>query len=234
MVDKQTILITGAGRGIGKMLASHYLSTGSYNVVGISKSSEPDLEFDFFENICVEDGGQISKLFSDLKKLGMDPDIVINNASVLTSQYAMIMTSSQAEDMISTNLLGTFLVSKEAAKHMRRKRFGRIINISSMAASLEPAGDSVYAATKMAVQTLANVFARELGSLGITCNSLGVTAIETDMLNQLPRDKIDEIIGDLRIPRYATIEDITNVIDFFISPNSDYITAQTLYLGGIN
>ena len=234
MVDKKTILITGAGRGIGKMLASHYLSTGSYNVVGISKASEPDLEFDFFENICVEDSGQIAKLFSDLKKLNMEPDIVINNASVLTSQYAMIMTSSQAEDMISTNLLGTFLVSKEAAKHMRRKRFGRIINISSMAASLEPAGDSVYAATKMAVQTLANVFARELGSLGITCNSLGVTAIETDMLNQLPRDKIDEIINDLRIPRYAKLEDIINVINFFISPDSDYITAQTLYLGGIN
>ena len=234
MADKKTILITGAGRGIGKMLASHYIATGAYNVAGISKSSKPFLEFDFFSNVCVDDPAQIATLFSDLKKKNLEPDIVINNASVLTSQYAMIMTSSQAEAMISTNLLGTFLVSKEAAKQMRRKRFGRIINISSMAASLEPAGDSVYAATKMAVQTLANVFARELGSLGITCNSLGVTAIETDMLNQLPRDKIDEIVSDLRIPRYAELRDIINVIDFFISPSSDYITAQTLYLGGIN
>ena len=161
-------------------------------------------------------------------------DIVINNAAVLTSQYAMILPFSNAVDMVNVNLLGTFFVSREAAKLMRKNGFGRIINIGSMAASLEPMGDSIYAASKAGINTLANVMAKEFSQYNITCNTIGITAIETDMLNQLPRHKIDEIIAKLPIPRYAVPNDIFNVVDFFASENSSYVTAQVIYLGGIN
>ena len=117
---------------------------------------------------------------------------------------------------------------------MRSGKWGRIINIGSMAVSLEPVGDSMYAATKAAISTLANVMAKEFAPMNITCNTLGITAIETEMLSQLPRNKIDAVIAGLPIPRYATADDILNVVDFFASERSSYITAQTVFLGGVN
>ena len=146
----------------------------------------------------------------------------------------MILAVKNVTDMVNVNLLGTFFISREASKLMRKNGYGRIINIGSMAASLEPIGDSIYAACKAAVNTIANVMAKELSGLNITCNTLGITAIETDMLHQLPRHKVDEIISKLPIPRYASANDIFNVIDFFASEKSSYITAQVIYLGGIN
>jgi 3-oxoacyl-[acyl-carrier protein] reductase len=140
-------------------------------------------------------------------------------------------------DMLNVNLLGVFIVSREAAKLMRGKESGRIINIGSMASSLEPIGDSIYAATKSGIITLANVMAKEFSTLNITCNTLAITAIETDMLNSHSANaqvKIKQIINNLPIPRIANIDDILNVIDFFSSERSSYITAQTIYLGGIN
>jgi 3-oxoacyl-[acyl-carrier protein] reductase len=161
-------------------------------------------------------------------------DIVVNNAAVLTSQYAMIMPAGAAQAMVNVNLLAPFLVSREAAKWMRKTKWGRIINIGSMAASLEPQGDSVYAACKAGLVTLANVMAKEFAPFNVTCNTLGITAIETDMLGQLPRDKIDAVIAGLPLPRLATPDDILNVVDFFASERSAYVTGQTLYLGGVH
>ena len=95
----------------------------------------------------------------------------------------------------------------------------------------------MYAATKSAISTLANVMAKELSSMNITCNTVAITAIETDMLNShsdIAKEKIRDIINSLPIPRIATVDDVTNVIDFFASEKSSYITGQTIYLGGIN
>jgi 3-oxoacyl-[acyl-carrier protein] reductase len=106
-----------------------------------------------------------------------------------------------------------------------------------MATSLEPMGDSIYAATKAGIITLANVMAKEFSAMNVTCNTIGITAIETDMLHShtpAAQEKIKDIIANLPIPRMATADDIMNVIDFFASERSSYITAQTIYLGGIN
>jgi 3-oxoacyl-[acyl-carrier protein] reductase len=124
--------------------------------------------------------------FAALKKVTDAVHIVINNAAVLTSQYAMIMPPAQAQAMMNTNLMGAFMVSREASKLMRKRKWGRIINIGSMAVSLEPIGDSMYAACKAGLSTLANVMAKELAPLNVTCNTLSITAIKTDMLAQLP------------------------------------------------
>jgi 3-oxoacyl-[acyl-carrier protein] reductase len=173
---------------------------------------------------------EISKQFKRI-------DIVINNAAVMTSQYAMIMPVKNAVEMVNINLLGVFFVSREAAKLMRGKECGRIINIGSMATNLEPVGDSIYAASKIGMATLANVMAKEFASMNVTCNTVAITAIETDMLrshSETAQIKINEIIKSLPNPRMSTIDDITNVIDFFVSERSSYITSQIIYLGGIN
>lgn len=227
-------LVTGSRRGVGRLIAEHILSNGG-QVLGFARgeSTIDHLNYHHFQ-VDIGDPTSVQQGFAALKKLTENVHIVINNAAVLTSQYAMIMPSSQAQAMINTNLMGAFMVSREASKLMRKGKWGRIINIGSMAVSLEPIGDSVYAACKAGLTTLANVMAKELAPLNITCNTLSITAIKTDMLSQLPAHKIDAVIASLPIPRYAEADDILNIIDFLASERSSYISAQTIYMGGVN
>ena len=238
MYQDKVVLVTGASRGVGLTITKHFIKN-SATVIGLSRGLST-FENEQYKHFSVDIGDAESIINCFKKEIGKQfkrIDIVINNAAVMTSQYSMIMPVKNALDMVNVNLLGVFFVSREAAKLMRGKESGRIINISSMATSLEPIGDSIYAATKSAISTLANVMAKELSPLNITCNTVAITAIETDMLkshSDKAQVKIKEIINDLPIPRIATADDILNVIDFFASDRSSYITAQTIYLGGIN
>ena len=231
----KSIIVTGSRRGVGHSIAEYMLVQGG-RVFGFSRG-ESTISHPNYNHFSLDVGNakDVQSAFFKVSKETDTVDVVINNAAVLTSQYALILPAANAQAMVNTNLLGTFFVSREAAKIMKKsKKGGRIINIGSMAASLEPIGDSIYAACKAGVSSLANVMAKEFGPFGVTCNTLGITAIDSDMLAQLPREKIDQIIQSLPVPRYAAIEDILNVIDFFASERSSYITAQTVYLGGIN
>ena len=230
----RVVVVTGARKGVGKALANYFLDQGA-RVFGLSRGNEESQDPNYFPiAVDVSKAKEVQDVFLKISKMVPAVDIVINNAAVLTSQYSMIMPAVNAQAMVDTNLLGTFFVSREAANMMRKAKKGRIINIGSMAASLEPMGDSIYAACKAGVSTLANVMAKEFSSFNVTCNTLGITAIESDMLAQLPREKIDAIIAGLPVPRFARPEDICNVVDFFASDRSDYITAQTIFLGGVN
>jgi 3-oxoacyl-[acyl-carrier protein] reductase len=230
----RTALVTGSRRGVGKLIADHFLEQGA-SVVGFAKGTST-IEHAAYHHVQVDlaDAVAIGPAFASLRQSATTIDIVVNNAAVLTSQYAMIMPPGAAQAMVNVNLLAPFLVSREAAKMMRKTKWGRIINIGSMAASLEPIGDSMYAATKAGLSTLTNVMAKEFGSMNVTCNTLAITAIDTDMLSQVPRDKIEAIIAGLPIPRFAKPDDILNIIDFFASERSSYITAQTIFMGGVN
>ena len=232
--NEKIVLVTGSSRGVGRQIAQHFVDGGA-TVIGFARG-ESSITHERHHHVKVNlaDVQAIQAAFSTVRKLVPRIDIVINNAAVLTSQYAMIMPPGAAQAMVNVNLLAPFMVSREAAKLMRKNQWGRIINIGSMAASLEPIGDSIYAACKAGLSTLANVMAKEFGPMNVTCNTLGITAIDSDMLSQLPRDKIEAIIATLPVPRFATIDDILNVIDFFAAERSAYITAQTVFLGGVN
>jgi len=235
MYAGKVVLVTGSSRGVGKGIASHFLKNGADKVIGFARGSGSIEHPKYFHfEVDVGDAQSVIKGFATLKQVTDSIQIVINNAAVLTSQYSLIMPPAAAQAMVNVNLLGPFMVSREAAKMMRKLKWGRIINIGSMAASLEPIGDSMYAACKAGLSTLANVMAKEFSSMNVTCNTLGINAIESDMLAQLPRDKIDAIIATLPVSRLSKEDDILNVIDFFSSERSAQITAQTVFLGGVN
>jgi len=232
--ETRVAVVTGARRGIGKVIATHFLAEGA-QVIGFAREAAT-LEHDRYVHFTLDVGDDeaVRAAFRDIGRRFASLDILVNNAAVLTSQYALLMPASKAREMVTTNILGTLFVSREAAKLMGRRKYGRIINIGSMAAALEPPGDSVYAATKAAAMTLAGVLAKEFAGFNITCNTLGISAFPSDMFEQLPREKIEAVVATLPLPRVATADDILNVIDFFASERSSYVTAQTVFLGGVH
>ena len=135
--------------------------------------------------------------------------------------------------ILATNVVGTFLFCREAAKLMQPRRWGRIVNFTTVATPLKLEGEAVYAASKAAVHSLTEVLARELAPLGITVNSVGPTPIETDLIRSVPKDRMDRLIARQAIPRMGTFADVANVTDFFLRAESDFITGQNLYLGGV-
>lgn len=230
----QVAVVTGASRGLGKLLVGHFLAHEA-RVVGVSRHQGDVGHARYEHRVCdITDHLAVRDLFVAIARAHGRVDIVVNNAAVLTSIHAMLMPAARAEEMVRTNLLGSLFVAREAAKVMRKRSFGRIIGIGSMASTLEPIGDSIYAATKAASMTLTGVLAKEFASYGITINTVAVSALETDMLRQLPREKVDAVVAGLPLPRLATPDDVFNVIDFFASPRSSYVTAQTVFLGGVH
>ena len=238
LYQDKIVLVTGSSRGIGLEITKHFIDNGA-NVIGLSRGSSEFSHKNYTHySVDLSKGENIVNCFKkEISKKYKQIDILINNAAVLTPQYSMIMPIHNAIEMVNVNLLGVFFVSREAAKLMRNQAYGRIINIGSMTTSFEPVGESIYAACKAGINTMANVMAKEFSSIRVTCNTLSITAFETDMLNQhseTAKIKIKEIINNLPIPRIAKRDDILNVIDFFASERSSYVTAQTIFLGGIN
>jgi 3-oxoacyl-[acyl-carrier protein] reductase len=160
-------------------------------------------------------------------------DAVLNNAAIASMNHVLLTPAKSANRMLEVNVTGTMLVCRESAKLMMRRKYGRIVNFTTIVAPIALAGEAVYAASKSAVVTFTRILAFELGQWGITCNSFGATPIMTDMIKGVPKEKVDEVVSGLAIKRLGTPADCANVCDFFVSPSSGNVTGQVIYLGGV-
>jgi 3-oxoacyl-[acyl-carrier protein] reductase len=229
----QVMLITGTSRGIGKALAEYYLAR-DWEVVGCARG-EVELTHSRYTHLIadVSDEVAVKQIFTTIQRRFERLDVLINNAGRASMNHAVLTTLTTFQGLLSANLIGTFLCSREASKLMMRQHNGRIVNFSTVAVPLKLAGEAAYVASKAGVEALTQVFAKELGTTGITVNAVGPTPIATDLIRNVPAEKIHELLKQQPLARLGTFEDITNVIDFFIAPNSNFITGQVIYLGGV-
>jgi 3-oxoacyl-[acyl-carrier protein] reductase len=231
--DRSVIVITGARKGVGRFLSEYYLLRG-YVVIGCSRE-ESDLQMRDYQHFCldVSDEPSVKQMFHEVGRKFGRVDVLINNAGIGSMNHFLSTPLTTAQKLINTNFLGTFLFCREAAKLMMRNQSGRIVNFVTAARPLNLEGESVYAATKAAVESLTRILARELAHFKITVNAIGPTLLKTDLIRSVPQEKLDAIIARQAIQRYGEFRDISNVVDFFISPESDFVTGQTIFLGGV-
>ena len=229
----EVVLVTGTSRGIGRRLAERFVEAGQ-RVVGCSRG-EADFAADGYEHhrLDVSDEAAVAGLLRDVRRRHGRLDALINNAALATMNHALLTPGATARSVLETNVLGTFLLCREAAKLMRKTPGGRIVNFTSLAAPLALEGEAIYAASKAAVESLTRTLARELAPLGITVNAVGPCPVKTAMTRGVPEATMRRALERQSIPRYATPDDVANLVEFFLKPESAMVTGQIVYLGGV-
>jgi len=230
----KTMIITGTRKGIGRHLVDHYMARG-WQVAGCSRGEMDDAP-PGYRHFCLDvaDERAVTRMVRAVASEYGRLDCIINNAGIASMNHLLLTPLATIQNVFNTNVFGTFILCREAAKAMLRAKQGRIINFATVATPLRLEGEAAYAASKAAVESLTQVMARELASYNITVNALGPTPIDTDLIRGVPKDKMDRLIDRQAVKRMGTFDDVTNVLDFFLRDESAFVTGQVLYLGGVS
>lgn len=237
----KTALITGGSRGIGSAICKA-LSTNHKVVIGYSNSKEEakKLEESINSNggnamsvkIDVSDKNSINTAFEEIEESYGIVEVLVNNAGITRDNILPRMKDSEWDDVIQTNLTGSYLTTQRAIKNMMKNKWGRIIFISSVVGISGNQGQSNYAASKAGLIGLAKSVSKEMGARNITANVIAPGYIETDMTSFLSEENKEIIIEQLSIKRIGKPEDISNVVSFLSSEESEYITGQVISVDG--
>ena len=234
MDRNEVVLITGTGRGVGKYLAQHYSKNG-LRVLGCSRGPVT-WELKNYRHFCVDVSDEVAvlEMFSEIRRTYKRLDVLINNAGIMSRDYALMTNRKIVDNVFNTNFTGTFLFCREATKLMVKKKYGRIVNISSIHVALGSVGTSIYGSSKAALEQFSRVLAREVASYGITVNILGLGFVnDTGMVEGLSENAVSEALGRTMLKSRQELEDVAHSMDFLVSEKSGTITGQTLYLGGV-
>jgi len=232
---RKKILITGASRGIGKDIALKSKEKG-YEVLGTSTTNEG-------VELINENGIQglqlnlnkqesIESFINLLIQEHADIDVLVNNAGITKDNIVLRMTEEEWMDVLNVNLNGAFKISKIVLKFMLKKRWGRILNITSTSASTGNRGQANYAAAKAGVEAFSKSLAKEVGSREITVNAIAPGYIQTDMTEVINEKVKKEILSQIPLSRFGKPEEISHLVDFLISDEASYITGQTIHVNG--
>jgi|TARA_B100000287_G_scaffold434748_1_gene500215 3-oxoacyl-[acyl-carrier protein] reductase len=233
-MTKKNIFISGASRGIGKSMAQHFAKS-NFNVVGTSRNNfkfDNDLENLLPIKLDVTSRNDVKDCFDELKSKNLLPDILINNAGITADQLFLRMSDDDWDNVINTNLTGTFNLTKIFLKNMIKNKFGRIINISSISGLMGNPGQVNYSSSKAALNGFTKSLAKEVGSRNITVNCVAPGFIDTDMTSYIGDNERNEILKQIPLNKFGLPEDISKLVMFLMSDEASYITGQTISIDG--
>ena len=235
-MDKKVVFITGVSRGIGLEIAKSFVKD-DYFVIGTSRSSFRINEELKSENcmhllLDVTDREQISSCFDELKKINKIPNVLINNAGITKDQLFLRMKEDDWDDVINSNLTSVFNITKLFIKSMVKDRYGKIINISSVAGLMGNPGQVNYSASKAGLGGFTRALAKEVAARNITVNCIAPGFIETDMTNHFQDEELENILNQIPANKMGNPQQIADLALFLASSKGDYITGQTSSVDG--
>ncbi|MBP1918818.1 3-oxoacyl-[acyl-carrier-protein] reductase [Youngiibacter multivorans] len=239
-MDKMTAIITGSGRGIGAECAIAFAKEG-YNVVVNYTSREPLELIEKLDSmgasfVAVKGDVSVEEDAKAIVKKAIEAfgtvSVLVNNAGIAKDGLLLRMKTEDFRKVLDVNLTGTFNMIREVSGTMVKKRYGRIINISSVVGIMGNAGQANYASSKAGVIGLTKSVARELARRGITCNAVAPGYVSTDMTGVLTDDQKAAISESIPLKELGKTEDIANAVLFLAKPESSYITGQVLAVDG--
>lgn len=241
-LTERVAVVTGGSRGIGRAIALELARRGAVVVVNYQKNAEAA---EAVVGEITAAGGQAAAFQADVSqeeasgaliKFAVDTygqlDILVNNAGTTRDNLIMRMKADEFDSVIETNLRSAWLCAKAAVSPMMRKRYGRIINITSVSGVVGQAGQTNYSASKAGLIGLTKALAREIASRGITVNAVAPGFVLTDMTKDLPADLTQQLNQLIPLGRWGEAEDVAHAVAFLASDEAAYITGQVLHVDG--
>lgn len=241
-LENRVALVTGAGRGIGRAIALEFAQRGAAVVINYNKSSTAA------QSVAAQikaGGGKADVFQADVAQFGQAQDLVkfavetfgdlhilVNNAGITRDTLIMMMTEEDWDQVITTNLKSTFNCSKAAVKHMLRKRYGRIINIASVAGQMGNPGQTNYSSSKAGQIGFTKALAREVSARNITVNALAPGFIDTEILDAMSPETLEAALKMVPLARKGQPEEVAYAAAFLASDQAAYITGQVLAVDG--
>jgi len=226
----RSVLVTGGNRGIGLAVARAFAAQGDAVAVTHRGSGPPE---GLFGVRCdVTDGEQVDAAFAAVEAEQGPVEVLVANAGITDDTLLLRMSEEQFTRVVDANLTGSYRVAKRAASKMLRRRWGRMVFVSSVVGLYGAPGQANYAASKAGLVGLARSIARELGSRGITANVVAPGFIETDMTAGLPDARRSEILASVPLGRMATAEEVAGVVAFLASDAAAYVTGAVVPVDG--
>lgn len=241
MIEAKTVLVTGASRGIGAAILGSFIEEG-LEIYGTATSDEGAQTITSRLNeqgvsgsgikLRVEHTDALNDLAVYFKQSNKSPDIVVNNAGITRDNLLLRMSDKDWQEVIDTNLTSVYRLSKIFIKAMIKKKWGRIINITSVIAESGNAGQANYAAAKAGVAGFARSLAKELGSRNITVNNIAPGFIETDMTKKINEEQRKTLLQNIPLGRFGSANEIGELVRFLASEKAGYITGETIHING--
>jgi 3-oxoacyl-[acyl-carrier protein] reductase len=235
-------IVTGGGRGIGRAIAGRLAGEGanlaiSYrsNEIAAEEAAQKvraaGVRCELFKG-DVSSPEDVEALFTGVRDAFGRVDILVNNAGITRDNLVMRMNEGEFDDVLRTNLRGTYLCTRAALRPMIRARWGRIVNVSSVVGLVGNAGQANYAASKAGIIGLTKSVAREVVQRGITVNAVAPGYVETELTGGLPEKVKEQIRGQIPAGRFGEPEEVAEVVAFLVAEEAGYVTGQTIAVDG--
>ncbi len=242
MAENKVALVTGASRGIGRGIALKLGSLG-YDVAVNYNSNEAEAQkvVDAIKangvnaiavRANVSDRADVNAMFRTVVKELGKLDVLVNNAGVVDDAFLLMLSPESLDKSLNINVKGYFYCAQAATLKMFKAKKGAIVNVSSVSSKMALPGQSVYAATKGAINSMTATLARELAPYGIRVNAIAPGFVATDMVAHLPEEKIKEYLTQIPLGRLGSVEEVAELVAFLVSDESSYITGQTIVIDG--